>query len=88
VASLSQLYVNKDGCLVRFIIMILVTFISIHFVIICDVLLWRTYETHPALSLKFGCDKVQPRSARISTTQRPCIGFKVKDTTKGPHYTT
>jgi hypothetical protein len=36
--------------------MILVTFISIHFVIICDVLLWRTYETHPALSLKSGCD--------------------------------
>jgi hypothetical protein len=33
-----------------------VTFISIHFVIICDVLLWRTYETHPALSLKSGCD--------------------------------
>jgi hypothetical protein len=32
------------------------TFISIHFVIICDVLLWRTYETHPSLSLKFGCD--------------------------------
>jgi hypothetical protein len=36
--------------------MILVTFISIHFVIICDVLLWRTYETHPTLSLKSGCD--------------------------------
>jgi hypothetical protein len=36
--------------------MILVTFISIHFVIICDVLLWRTYETHPALSLNSGCD--------------------------------
>jgi hypothetical protein len=36
--------------------MIFVTFISIHFVIICNVLLWRTYETHPALSLKFGCD--------------------------------
>jgi hypothetical protein len=33
------------------------TFISIHFVIICDVLLWRTYETHPALSLKSGCDR-------------------------------
>jgi hypothetical protein len=33
-----------------------VTFISIHFVIICDVLLWRTYETHPSLSLKSGCD--------------------------------
>jgi hypothetical protein len=32
------------------------TFISIHFVIICDVLLWRTYEMHPALSLKSGCD--------------------------------
>jgi hypothetical protein len=39
--------------------MILVTFISIHFVIICGVLFWRTYETHPALSLKFGCD-IQP----------------------------
>jgi hypothetical protein len=36
--------------------MIFVTFISIHFVIICDVLLWRTYETHPALPLKSGCD--------------------------------
>jgi hypothetical protein len=36
--------------------MIFVTFISIHFVIICDVLLWCTYETHPALSLKSRCD--------------------------------
>jgi hypothetical protein len=36
--------------------MIFVTFISIHFVIICDVLLWRTYEMHPTLSLKSGCD--------------------------------
>jgi hypothetical protein len=36
--------------------MIFVTFISIHFVIICYVLIWRTYETHPALSLKSGCD--------------------------------
>jgi hypothetical protein len=36
--------------------MIFVTFISIHFVIICDVLLWHTYETHPDLSLKSGCD--------------------------------
>jgi hypothetical protein len=33
-----------------------VTFISIHLVIICVVLLWRTYETHLALSLKSGCD--------------------------------
>jgi hypothetical protein len=40
--------------------MILVIFISIHFVIICDVLLWRTYETHLALSLKFRCDISTP----------------------------
>jgi hypothetical protein len=33
------------------------TFISIHFVIICDVLFWRTYETHSALSLKSECDR-------------------------------
>jgi hypothetical protein len=33
-----------------------VTFISIHLVIICVVLLWRTYETHPALPLKSRCD--------------------------------
>jgi hypothetical protein len=37
--------------------MIFMTFISIHYVIICDVLSWRTYETHPALSLKTGCDR-------------------------------
>jgi hypothetical protein len=36
------------------------TFISINFVIICDVLLWRTYETHSALSLKSGCDSGHP----------------------------
>jgi hypothetical protein len=34
----------------------IVTFISIHSVIICVVLLWRTYETHLTLSLKSGCD--------------------------------
>jgi hypothetical protein len=33
-----------------------VTFISIHLVIICVVLLWRTYETHSTLPLKSGCD--------------------------------
>jgi hypothetical protein len=33
-----------------------VTFISIHFVIIYC-LLWRMYKMHPALSLKFGCDR-------------------------------
>jgi hypothetical protein len=37
--------------------MIFVTFISIHFVIICDILLWRTYQTHPTLPLKSGCDR-------------------------------
>jgi hypothetical protein len=36
--------------------MIFVTFISIHFVIICLVLLWRTYETHLTFSLKSECD--------------------------------
>jgi hypothetical protein len=38
--------------------MIFGIFISTHFDIICDVLLWRTYETHPAVSLKSGCDTV------------------------------
>jgi hypothetical protein len=33
-----------------------VTFISIHLVIICVILLWRTYETHLTLPLKSGCD--------------------------------
>jgi hypothetical protein len=35
--------------------MIFMTFISMHF--ICVVLPWRTYETHPDLSLKSGCDR-------------------------------
>jgi hypothetical protein len=35
----------------------IVTFISIHYVIICVVLLWCTYEMHPTLSLKSGCDR-------------------------------
>jgi hypothetical protein len=39
--------------------MIFVTFISIHFVIICDVLLWRIYEMHPTLSLEPGCDSTR-----------------------------
>jgi hypothetical protein len=37
--------------------MIFMTFIYMHFVIICVVLPWRTYEMHPALSLKSGCDR-------------------------------
>jgi hypothetical protein len=40
--------------------MIFMTFISMHSIIICVVLPWRTYETHPALSLKFEC--VAPES--------------------------
>jgi hypothetical protein len=36
--------------------LIFVAFISIHFVIICDVLSWRTYETHSALFFKSGSD--------------------------------
>jgi hypothetical protein len=70
VVSPSQLYGVMDGLLVRFILSFIfvrlplsnnyfydiVTFISIHSVIICVVLHWRTYETHPTLSLKSGCD--------------------------------
>jgi hypothetical protein len=37
-------------------VIMIVRFISIHLVIICVVLLWRTYEMHAALSLKSGCD--------------------------------
>jgi hypothetical protein len=33
------------------------TFISMHSVIMCVVLPWRTYEMHPTLSLKSGCDR-------------------------------
>jgi hypothetical protein len=34
-----------------------------HSVIICDVLPWRTYEMHPALSLKFRCDRLSVEAA-------------------------
>jgi hypothetical protein len=49
--------------------MILVTFISIHFVIICYVLLWRIYETHPTLPLKSGCDKSLVISFKLSDSR-------------------
>jgi hypothetical protein len=39
-------------------VIIFMTFISIHLVILCVVLIWRTYETHPALPPKSGCEKV------------------------------
>jgi hypothetical protein len=72
VVSSSKLYGALDGLLVvlylSFIFVRLplcnnyfhdiVTFMSIHFVIICVVLSWRTYETHPALSLKSGRDNL------------------------------
>jgi hypothetical protein len=77
VASPSQLYTAKDGCLVRFIIIIYFVrlplcnndtcdiYLYIHIVIICDVLLWRTNEMHPALSLKSGCDRPSVSGAFI-----------------------
>jgi hypothetical protein len=36
--------------------MTFMTFISMHSIIMCVVLPWRTYEMHPDLSLKSGCD--------------------------------
>jgi hypothetical protein len=36
--------------------MIFMTFISMHSVIMCVVLPWRTYEMHLDLLLKSGCD--------------------------------
>jgi hypothetical protein len=39
--------------------MIFMKFTSKHYVIICEVLPWRTYETHPALSFKSGCDSAR-----------------------------
>jgi hypothetical protein len=54
------------------------TFISIHFVIIYDVLLWRTYETRPALSLKSGCDR------RANFGARECNGACSGDNSGAP----
>jgi hypothetical protein len=48
---LSSIFVRHFRYVITF-----VTFISIHLVIICVVLLCRTYETHPGLPLKSGCD--------------------------------
>jgi hypothetical protein len=52
--------------------MIFVTFMSIHFIITCDVLLWRTYEMHPTLSLKSLCD----RSGIRGNVDLSHLGFK------------
>jgi hypothetical protein len=43
----------------------IVTFISIHFVIICDVF-WRIYETHLTLSFKSRCHAKEPVSENLS----------------------
>jgi hypothetical protein len=48
--------------------MIFMTFISIYSVIICVVLPWRTYETHPYLSFKSGCDRSRVRTQEHNTT--------------------
>jgi hypothetical protein len=56
--------------------MIFMTFISIHFVIIFDVLFWRTYETHMALPLKSGCDRSSIKGNvdyRMKTGQNPYL---------------
>jgi hypothetical protein len=42
--------------------MIFMTFISIHSVIMCVVLPWRTYEMHPDLLFKSRCDRCVPRA--------------------------
>jgi hypothetical protein len=42
-----------------------VAFISTHLVIVCVVLLWHTYETHPGLLLKSGWDMVTTRTTPI-----------------------
>jgi hypothetical protein len=65
--------------------MIFMTFISMHSVIMCVVLPWRTYEMHSDLSLKSGCDiwssaeylnyKAVPRICR--NTPRSYFGYKI-----------
>jgi hypothetical protein len=68
--------------------MIFMTFISMHSVIICVVLPWRTYETHPAVSLKSGCDNlwVALHIARVSSQKiiaQQVVGYNVHELTKG-----
>jgi hypothetical protein len=56
--------------------MVFVTFISIHFVIICDILLWRTYETYPALFFKSGCDSLRTINLLIRARfETPTLGI-------------
>jgi hypothetical protein len=51
-------------------VIIFVTLISLHLVIICVVLLQRTYEKHPGLPLKSGCDRSGIR-ANIDCRTKP-----------------
>jgi hypothetical protein len=46
------------------------TFISMHSAIICAILSWRTYEMHPTLSLKSGCDRSSVR-ANVDCRMKP-----------------
>jgi hypothetical protein len=53
--------------------MIYVTFISIYFIIICDIFVWCIYETHPTLSLISECDS-RPGQMAESRRERKHIG--------------
>jgi hypothetical protein len=67
------------------------TFISKHSVIICVVLPWRTYEMHPALSLKsgvtipqnLGCYRPIPlkrislRDSRLDSKESRILGLQI-----------
>jgi hypothetical protein len=44
-------FVRHSRYVIKFVI-----FISIHLVMVCVVLLWRTYGTHSGLPLTSGCD--------------------------------
>jgi hypothetical protein len=61
----------------RYVIKI-VSFVSIHWVIICVDLVWRTYETHLSLSLKFGCGRSGIRAMLT-------VGRNLDRTGQSPH---
>jgi hypothetical protein len=61
--------------------MIFMTFISMHSVIMCVVLPWRTYEMHPDLSFKSGCDIARRSGLHVQGSDtfpwgsRPTVGI-------------
>jgi hypothetical protein len=68
--------------------MIFMTFISIYFIIICDVLFWRIYETYPTLSLKSGCDTSYQICPNQETPNKYYYTYNkkdIKDLTSGKH---